>query len=110
MTTWAIRMSLLTLACALIAALAGAPAAAQDQTGAEQEYNLDLPGSGANADTPPASSAGSEDSDSGGFPVLAVAIVGGAGVAAGFAVWRLRHHDEPEAPGGDPGPDPTDQR
>lgn len=96
MTRFTRRVSLLALACGVVAAFAVAPAAAQDQTGAEQEYNLDLPGSGANEDTPPASSTGSDTSDSGGFPVIAVVIIGGAGLAAGFAVWRLRRQDEPE--------------
>jgi hypothetical protein len=90
--TW---LAALAVGCLLAVMLA--PTAALAQSGADQEYNLDLPGSGANQDTPPAS-ASDTDTDSGGFPVVVVLLVGGAAVLAGFAGWRLRRGDGPDKP------------
>jgi hypothetical protein len=98
MTKMAKRTSLaIVLVCMLGVAFA-APVGAQGQTGAEEEYNLDLPGSGANSETPTSGTTGdSEDSDSG-FPVIVVILIAGAGVAAGIAAWRMRRSDEPDPP------------
>jgi hypothetical protein len=90
--TW---LAALALTCLLAVMLA--PAGAPAQSGADQEYNLDLPGSGANQDTPPAS-ASDTDTDTGGFPVVVVLLIGGAAVLAGFAGWRLRKGDESGGP------------
>ncbi len=90
-------ISLVLVASCAIAAIA--PAIAGAQTGAEQEYNLDLPGSGANSETPDSNgSAVPDSSDSGGFPVLIVILVAAAAVAAGVAAWRLRKPGDPSEP------------
>lgn len=83
---------LLALACAL--ALCATPAlAAQDDPPAGQEYNLDLPG----GDNAPAQQTDASDADSGsgGFPVVVVVLVAGAGLAAGIAAWRMRKPNDP---------------
>ncbi len=99
------RTSLTLLAlCATAALVAAAPAAASDEPPAGQEYNLDLPGAGGGSQTPADSNGTSGSSDSGGFPVIAVVLIAGAGVVAGFAAWRLRKpangDDTPDAPSG----------
>lgn len=85
-------MLLIGLLCAL--ALCAAPAlAAEDDPPAGQEYNLDLPGGG---DAPAQQTDASDaDSDSGGFPVVVVILVAGAGIAAGIAAWRMRKPGDP---------------
>ncbi len=88
----------MAIVCLLAAAPTVAPVAAQGQTGAEEEYNLDLPGSGANSDTPAGGSTGSSDDSDSGFPVIVVILIAGAGVAAGIAAWRMRKSDEPDGP------------
>jgi hypothetical protein len=98
MTKIAKRTSLALVAICALTALA-APTLAVAQGGAEDEYNLDLPGSGANEGTPTTSAGDvSDSSDSGGFPVIVVILVAGAGVAAGIAAWRLRKPHEPDEP------------
>ena len=79
---------LLIALCAVAVPAAMAPAAFAQ--GAEEEYNLDLPGSGGD-ETTPASNTSTEtsDSDDDGFPVLAIVLFGAAGVAVGLALWRL---------------------
>jgi hypothetical protein len=90
-------ISLLLVASCVLAATA--PAITSAQSGAEDEYRLDLPGSGANSDTPDSSgSAVPDSSDSGGFPVLIVILVAAAAVAAGIAAWRLRKPGDPSKP------------
>jgi hypothetical protein len=96
------RMSLAAALICLLAALGGsATALAQsgdgDKPSAAEEYDLDLPGSGANEDTP--SSSDTSGSDDGGFPVIVVILVAGAAIAAGFAAWRMRKPHEPDDPG-----------
>jgi hypothetical protein len=85
--------------CALAPAIVPSTAFGQ---GAEDEYNLELPGSGANSDTPSGSGASnvSDSSDSGGLPVIVIVLVVGAGVAVGVAVWRLRKPGPPDEPPG----------
>src|SRR4051794_35334638 len=79
---------LLVALCALAVPAALAPAAFA--SGAEEEYNLDLPGSGGDQTTPANNtSTETSDSDDGGFPVLAIVLFGAAGVAVGLALWRL---------------------
>lgn len=77
-----VALCLLALPAALV------PAAAFGQ-GAEEEYDLDLPTSG-NGTTPATGASGTTGDDDGGFPVLAVIIVGAAAVAVGLGVWRLQ--------------------
>lgn len=89
-------ISLVLVASCAMVAIAPATAGAQ---GAEDEYNLDLPGSGSNADTPDSNGSSVPDSsDSGGFPVLIVILVAVAGVGAGVAAWRLRRPGGPSEP------------
>jgi hypothetical protein len=89
----------LTLVVLCVLTAVAAPALAVAQGGAQDEYNLDLPGSGANEGTPASSASDvSDSSDSGGFPVIVVILVAGAGVAAGIAAWRLRKPREPDEP------------
>jgi hypothetical protein len=95
MRTLARRAWLPAIVLACLVAMALAPAGASAQSGAEQEYNLDLPGSGANQDTPQSSAS---DTDEGGFPVGIVVLVAGAALLAGFAGWRLSKGDEPDEP------------
>jgi hypothetical protein len=79
---------LLVALCALAVPAVMAPAAFAQ--GAEEEYNLDLPGSGGDQTTPATNtSADTSDSDDGGFPVLAIILFAAAGVAVGLALWRL---------------------
>jgi hypothetical protein len=104
MTTIAKRMSLAVAMLCLLAALAGpglAVAQNNDGPAGAEEYDLDLPGSGANEDTP-ASSGDTSGSDDSGFPVIVVVLVAGAAVAAGFAAWRMRKPHEPDEPSGPP--------
>ena len=94
------RISLTLVAACAVTALAAPLAAASKEPPAGQEYNLELPGSGAGSQTTAGSSnADTGSSDSGGFPIIAVVLIAGAGIAAGFAAWRLRK------PGGPRGPD-----
>jgi hypothetical protein len=98
MTKIAKRTSLALVAICALTALA-APTLAIAEGGAQDEYNLDLPGSGANEGTPASSASDvSDSSDSGGFPVIVVILVAGAGVAAGIAAWRLRKPRQPDDP------------
>ena len=79
---------LLVALCAVAVPAVVAPAAFAQ--GAEEEYDLDLPGSGGDQTTPATNtSADTSDSDDGGFPVLAIVLFGAAGVAVGLALWRL---------------------
>ena len=80
----AVTLCAMSVAGALLPAVAGAQ-------GAADEYNLDVPGKGGQTTTPTHTS----DSDSGGFPVIIVVLIVVAGAAAGFAAWRLRKPNEP---------------
>jgi hypothetical protein len=80
---------LMVALCVLAVPAAVAPVAVFAQ-GAEEEYDLDLPGSGGDQTTPANStSADTSEKDDGGFPVLAIVLFGAAGVAVGLALWRL---------------------
>jgi len=92
MTKRAKRISLSLVAfCVLAVPLAIAPSGALAQ-GAEEEYNLDLPGSGGDQTTPTTDTATnvSDSEDSDGFPVLVLVLFAAAGVGVGIAVWRMR--------------------
>jgi hypothetical protein len=84
---------LLAIVSILLAGLV-IPAAAGAQ-GAENEYNLDLPGSH-EGEGQTTGAADASSSDSGGFPVIVVVLIVGAGAAAGFAAYRMR---KPGGPG-----------
>jgi hypothetical protein len=97
MTKTARLMALMLVASCALASAAIAPAVAGAQPGSEDEYSLDLPGSGADENTPAAGPTSSDDSSgSGGFPTLVVILVVAAGVAAGIAAWRLRKPHPPD--------------
>lgn len=89
-----IRKSLLAALICAVGLLAVAPALAAAQSGAAEEYDLELPGSGGSSDTPEATSPTSGSGDD--FPVAVVVVVAGAAIAAGFAGWRLRAAREPD--------------
>lgn len=85
---WTALILVVLLVPAIPAALLPAAASAQ---GAEEEYDLDLPGSGGDQTTPanstPADTSAADDDD--GFPVLGIVLFAAAGVAVGLALWRL---------------------
>jgi hypothetical protein len=96
--------TLALIALCALAPLAVAPTAALAQ-GAENEYDLDLPNSGADSSTPAADpGTTSSDSDSGGFPVIVVVLAVAAGAAVGVALWRMRadRTDGADEPGDPP--------
>ena len=100
LSKWTALFLVALIVPAIPAALLPAAAVAQ---GAEEEYDLDLPGSGGDQTTPandtPADTSGADDDD--GFPVLGIVLVGAAGVAVGLALWRLvvgRRMDESDEP------------
>ena len=84
---WTALILVVLLVPATAAALLPAAAVAQ----AEEEYDLDLPGSGGDQTTPanstPTDTSGVDDD--GGFPVLGIVLFAAAGVAVGLALWRL---------------------
>ena len=87
MATWT-ALLVAALCLAGPAAVGPSPAAGQ---GAEEEYDLDLPGSGGDETTPATNTSNTtSESDDGGFPVVVVVLFGLAGVAVGAAIWRLR--------------------
>ena len=105
MAKWTALILVGLCAAAFVTAIVPAAATAQ---GAEEEYDLDLPGSGGDETTPatnaPVDTSNSEDD--GGFPVLAIVLFAVAGVGVGIALWRLRtrqayeRSDPDEPPGG----------
>jgi hypothetical protein len=116
MTKLAKRTSLilaaLLLAAAGMAVVAPTGAIAQ---GAEDEYDLELPGSGGEQTTPaPDGPIDTPDEDDDGFPVIGIVLVGAAGVVAGLGLWRLvvgrRLAESDEAPDEDEPPSPRPAR
>ncbi len=79
---------ILAALCLLWTPVVIAPSLAFAQ-GAEEEYDLDLPGSGGDQSTPSTNTTNSSDSEDDGFPVLVIVLFAAAGVAVGLAVWRL---------------------
>ncbi|MDX6582667.1 MAG: hypothetical protein QOI10_1851 [Solirubrobacterales bacterium] len=98
--------SLILVALCALAPAAIAPVSAIAQ-GAENEYDLDLPGSGGNSSTPNNTTGVNDvaDSDSGGFPVIVLVLAVAAGVVVGLALWRLRTRQALDEMDDEPGPD-----
>lgn len=93
----------MVLAAVALCALVALPSSAPARTGAEDEYDLQLPASGADQNTPDSDPGdAATDTGSGGVPVLVIALLAGAGLAVGAAVYRMRARGSGEGPGGQP--------